>query len=54
VKKRKEERKGKERKKERKEKRKGKKERIGTIRFPALGKVKVHELCFFLPLTLCE
>ena len=52
---RKERKKGKERKerKERREREKRRKERIETIRFPALGQVKVHELCFFLPLTLC-
>jgi hypothetical protein len=44
--------KGKERK-ERREREKRRKERIEMIRFPALGQVKVHELCFFLPLTRC-
>ena len=52
MKERKRERKGKKRKEERKRE-KRRKERIEMIRFPALGQVKVHELCFFLPLTLC-
>jgi hypothetical protein len=47
------ERKGKKERKERREREKRRKERIETIRFLALGQVKVYELCFFLPLTLC-
>jgi hypothetical protein len=45
--------KGKRKGKEKRKREKRRKERIETIRLPALGQVKVHELCFFLPLTLC-